>query len=56
MDADENGEWKNPRNACAGLMNRKDFVPEDISNVSFVCYTILGKRFLKRDQFHFLLI
>ena len=50
----QNGEWKNPRNACAGLMNRKDFSPEEISNVSFIGYTVLGKRFFKRDQFSIL--
>lgn len=51
----ENGEWKNPRNACAGLMNRKEFTPEEISNVSFICYTILGKGLFKRDQFQILI-
>ena len=50
----ENGEWKNPRNACAGLMNRKEFLPEEISNVSFIAYTVLGRKFFKRDQFNLL--
>ena len=43
--------FANPRNACAGIMNRKDFRPEDVSNVTFVAYTILGKEFPKDEQF-----
>lgn len=43
--------FANARNACAGIMNRKDFKPEDVSNVTFVAYTILGKEFCKEEQF-----
>lgn len=43
--------YKNPRNACAGIMNRKDWVKEDVSKVSFIAYTVLGPFFTKHDQF-----
>jgi DNA ligase (NAD+) len=43
-------EFANPRNACAGIMNRKEFDTSDISKVSFVAYTILGKEFSKEIQ------
>ena len=43
--------FANPRNAVAGLMGRKDWKPEDIQNVSFVAYTILGDGFTKSNQF-----
>ena len=43
--------FANPRNACAGIMNRKDFLLEDVSCVTFVAYTILGQQFEKDEQF-----
>lgn len=43
--------FANPRNAVAGLMGRKDWKAEDIKNVSFIAYTILGDGFTKSCQF-----
>lgn len=43
--------FANPRNAVAGLMGRKDWKPEDVKNVSFIAYTVLGSRFTKSSQF-----
>lgn len=47
--------FANPRNACAGIMNRKDWSKDDVANVSFIAYTILGTEFRKQDQFSQLL-
>ena len=44
-------EFSNPRNACAGIMNRKDWTPEQVSNISFIAYTILGYEYIKEGQF-----
>lgn len=46
--------YANARNACAGIMNRKDWKKEDVSNVSFIAYTILGPRYCKSEQFDIL--
>jgi len=46
--------YANARNACAGIMNRKDWKKEDVSNVSFIAYTILGPRYCKSEQFNIL--
>ena len=46
--------FANARNAVAGIMNRKDWSQADVSNVSFIAYTILGKQFCKEDQFELL--
>lgn len=43
--------YKNPRNACAGIMNRKDWKREDVEKVTFVAYTILGPKYGKVEQF-----
>ena len=43
--------FANPRNACAGIMNRKDFSTEELSGISFIAYTILGERYTKSEQF-----
>ncbi len=43
--------FANARNAVAGIINRKDWKKEDVSNVTFVAYTILGKMFTKSLQF-----
>lgn len=43
--------FANARNAVAGIMNRKDWNKKDVSNVSFIAYTILGQQFTKEEQF-----
>ena len=43
--------FANARNAVAGIMNRKDWKKSDVSCVSFIAYTILGKMFTKVMQF-----
>lgn len=47
-------EFANPRNATAGIMNRKDWNKDDIEKVSFVSYTILGTAYSKAEQFSIL--
>lgn len=48
-------KYANPRNACAGIMNRKDgdrkFDESEARLVSFVPYTILGDKYPKIRQF-----
>ena len=48
-------KYANPRNACAGIMNRKDgdrkFNETEARLVSFVPYTILGDKYKKNEQF-----
>ena len=44
-------KFANPRNAVAGIINRKDWNQEDVSDVSFIAYTILGQQFTKEEQF-----
>ena len=53
-DFEKMSGFANSRNACAGIMNRKDWKKEDVSNVSFVAYTILGQEFTKAEQFKLL--
>ena len=43
--------FANARNAVAGIINRKDWTQDDVGNVSFIAYTILGKLFTKEEQF-----
>lgn len=43
--------FANARNACAGIMNRKDWKAADVSKVTFVAYTVLGDKFTKEAQF-----
>ena len=50
----DKNEFKNPRNCVAGLINRKDFDISEISNISFIAYTILGNKFPKEKQFEML--
>lgn len=50
----DKNEFKNPRNCVAGLINRKDFDISEISNISFIAYTILGNKFPKEKQFKLL--
>ena len=48
-------KYKNPRNACAGICNRKmgdkKFNVDELRLVSFVPYTILGYEYTKEEQF-----
>lgn len=51
-------KYANPRNACAGIMNRKDgdkkFNENELRCITFVPYTILGDDFDKETQFQVL--
>lgn len=51
-------KYANPRNACAGICNRKDgdkkFNEAEARLVSFVPYTVLGNQYAKEEQFGFL--
>jgi DNA ligase (NAD+) len=42
------------RNIVAGMINRKDWNPDEMRNVSFVAYTVLGGKYGKDEQFDFL--
>lgn len=53
-DFTEMSGFANPRNACAGIMNRKDWSEDDVKNISFVAYTVLGPKYQKCQQFHLL--
>ena len=48
-------KYANPRNACAGICNRKmgdkKFNEYELRLVSFIPYTILGYQFTKQEQF-----
>lgn len=46
--------FANPRNATAGIMNRKDWTSDDVSIVTFVPYTVLGDACTKHEQFEVL--
>ncbi len=46
--------FANARNACAGIINRKTWTPEEVSNLTFIAYTILGPKFTKDQQFKLL--
>lgn len=46
--------YANPRNACAGIFNRKDSSIDELSKISFVAYTILGNEYTKSEQFEIL--
>ena len=46
--------YANPRNACAGIFNRKDSTVEELKNITFVAYTILGDAYTKEEQFELL--
>lgn len=50
--------YVNSRNACAGIMNRKDgdrkFNESELRLVSFIPYTILGDEYTKVEQFNLL--
>ena len=46
--------FANPRNACAGIVNRKDYSVEELGSISFVAYTVLGDAYTKHEQFEML--
>ena len=48
------GKFANARNACAGIMNRKDWTPSEVNFVTFIPYTILDQLHTKADQFKIL--
>lgn len=56
LNAESNNAFANSRNACAGIMNRKDWNADDVSHVSFIAYTVLGQKYRKATQFSFLSI
>ena len=49
-----NGKFANARNACAGIMNRKEWSEDEVKYVTFIPYTILGTEYTKEDQFKLL--
>jgi len=54
LNEDTNGKFANARNACAGIMNRKDWAKDEVKFITFVPYTILGHEYDKHDQFKIL--
>ena len=44
-------KYANPRNACAGICNRKEIVESEACLISFVPYTIFGTEYGKLEQF-----
>lgn len=46
--------FANPRNATAGIINRKESNSKELKYVKFVAYTILGKEYTKLEQFDLL--
>lgn len=54
LNEENGGKFANARNACAGIMNRKDWNENDVSRVSFIAYTVLGQAYGKAAQFSFL--
>lgn len=53
-DIQKQRNMKAARNVVAGLINRGDWDPKDIQDVSFVAYTVLGDKYTKDEQFAFL--
>lgn len=57
-DFEDLSGFANPRNACAGIMNRKktskEWNVDDIGHVTFVPYTVLGPEYTKAKQFELL--
>lgn len=51
LNEETNGKFANSRNACAGIMNKKDWMPDEVKFVTFVPYTILGYDYTKSEQF-----
>ena len=54
LNEDTNGKFANARNACAGIMNRKDWSKDEVKFITFVPYTILGQEYDKHEQFKIL--
>lgn len=54
LNEDTNGKFANARNACAGIMNRKEWSKNEVKFITFVPYTILGNEYDKHDQFKIL--
>lgn len=52
---DQKDDWKNPRNACAGLMNRKNSSEAELSKISFIAYSIIGQKYPKSAQINTLM-
>ena len=54
----EDMDGTNPRNVCAGIMNRKQTSKEwnelDLYKVSFIPYAVLGEEYTKEEQFRLL--
>jgi DNA ligase (NAD+) len=54
----ENMDGSNPRNVCAGIMNRKvtskEWNQNDLNKITFIPYTILGDEYTKEEQFKLL--
>ena len=50
----KNVEGNAARNVVSGLIGRKEWNSKDISNVSFIAYTILGDVYTKEEQFSIL--
>ena len=54
----EDMDGNNPRNVCAGIMNRKrtskEWKDEDLYKVTFIPYTVLGNEYTKAEQFQLL--
>jgi len=46
-------DFANARNATAGIVGRKE-VTDDLKHITFVAYTIFGKKFTKKEQFEIL--
>lgn len=54
LNEDTNGKFANARNACAGIMNRKDWSKDEVKFITFVPYTVLGQEYNKCEQFKIL--
>ncbi len=54
LNDEMHGKFANARNACAGIMNRKDWTKHEVSYITFIPYTILGTTYNKHEQFELL--
>lgn len=46
-------DFANPRNATAGIIGRKE-ITDELTQISFVAYTVFGTKFTKKEQFEIL--
>ena len=46
--------FANPRNTTAGFIGKKEVVPNELKDISFVAYTIFGDKYSKQQQFYIL--